>query len=297
MSALSAVATLPLAALASPSIAATNDSCSWPDLAARFDRYHARWCRRRELDDIMTAEDHEEVEKEWDEIIAEQSALARLILDKRPETIADVVLQARAAAATNNELWTDTCSIEDAHSGLIAFRRLIDRFCEFAGVQVFPDTSIAPIAVELPIHPDHALLELGNALEAAWAVEREAWRQYEQLDGKRLYAALRATLAYDADSAVDRHIVSLLESETGIRESETAFLWIHVERLRGVGNTGDRAVDQRVQELIAAHEQWDALSNRPEVDALISQGEAAAKKTGNFAEQIEDVSAVTIDGL
>jgi hypothetical protein len=174
---------------------------------------------------------------------------------------------------------------------------LIDRFCEFAGVQVFPDTSIAPIAVELPIHPDHALLELGNALEAAWAVEREAWRQYEQLDGKRLYAALRATLAYDADSAVDRHIVSLLESETGIRESETAFLWIHVERLRGVGNTGDRAVDQRVQELIAAHEQWDALSNRPEVDALISQGEAAAKKTGNFAEQIEDVSAVTIDGL
>lgn len=112
MSALSAVATLPLAALASPSIAATNDSCSWPDLAARFDRYHARWCRRRELDDIMTAEDHEEVEKEWDEIIAEQSALARLILDKRPETIADVVLQARAAAATNNELWTDTCSIQ-----------------------------------------------------------------------------------------------------------------------------------------------------------------------------------------
>ena len=67
--------------------------------------------------------------------------------------------------------------------------------------------------------------------------------------------------------------------------------------MRSVGNTGDRDVDQRIQALIAARDQWEALSNRPEVHALNSQAELAAEKTGSIVEQIEDVPAITIEGL
>lgn len=159
--------------VASPSIAATGNDYTWPDLAARFERYHARWRRRRELDEIMTEDDHEESENRWDEIITEQNALARLILDRRPETIADIVLQARTTAAINNELWIEACSIEDADSGRLAFRRLIDRLCEFAGVQVFPDTprrspasTTAILNLGAATSPDAELMRLGTQFDA-----------------------------------------------------------------------------------------------------------------------------------
>jgi hypothetical protein len=108
---------------------------------------------------------------------------------------------------------------------------------------------------------------------------------------------LRAILAFDADSAIDRRIVLLVESEFDIWEPGASFLRIPVERLRSVGNTGDRDVDQRIQALIAAHEQWATLSNRSEVDTLIARAETANDHVHGIANEIEDVPAATMEGL
>jgi hypothetical protein len=223
MSALSAVATLPLAVSPSPSIAATNNSCSWPDLAERFERYHARWCHRRELDEIITEEDREEADDQWDEIIAEQNALARLILDRQPETIADVVLQARAAAATNNELWIDPCSIEGADSRHLAFRRLIDRFCEFAGVQIFPDVAALPASWS---NGDAELLTLGakfDELRDAIVAAEVEYNRFLRPRNARLYALKDDPIAFAAalkDLGPDEMIPGFPEVDKRLKEPD-----------------------------------------------------------------------------
>lgn len=292
MSALSAVAALPLVVSTSPSIAATNDSCSWPDLAARFERYHARWCRRRELDEIETEVEDGEIDKQWDEIIAEEGELARLILDKRPKTIADVVLQARATAATNNELWTDACSIEDAYPGLIAFRRLIDRFCEFAGVQVFPDATIAPIAVEPSIHPDHALLELGNAFEAAIIEDDARWGIVHKInDGfnwKRHLKVMRLE-----DNPVDRGIARLL----GISAPCDFISPVWIPKLEELAPSCHADLKKRIRQI--SREQvtlglWQQQPGRIEAEEFATASTGVAH---DLAKRIVAIPASTIDGL
>lgn len=271
MFALSAVATLPLVASASPSIAATNDACSWPDLAERFERYHARWCRRRELDELMTEDDHEEADNQWSEIIAEQRTLVRLILDRRPETIADVVLQARATAATNNELWTDTCSIEGADSGRQAFRRLIDQFCEFAGVQVFPDVAELPASWS---NGDTELLTLGAKFDemrdAIVAAEAE-YNRFLEPRNARLYALKDDPIAFAAAfkergseemipgfrevderlKELDGRIDQLLDSIVNIRPMSFAGVAVKLRALRWLANFEDEEpnIEQDWEEL------------------------------------------------
>ncbi|WP_438275652.1 hypothetical protein [Nitrobacter sp.] len=280
------------AVIASPSIAATNDFCSWPDLAARFERYHARWCRRRELDEIETEEDHEDIDTEWDEIIAEQGALARLILDKRPETMADVVLQARATAATNNELWTDAFSIKHADSGQIAFRRLVDRLCEFVGVEVFPDATTAPIAVESPTHPDHALIELGNAFDVAVIEDDARWeivyKINDKFDWKRHLKIMRLE-----DNPVDRGIARLL----GI-SAPCDFIspgWI--PKLEELGPSCHADLKKRIRQI--SREQvtlglWRQQSGRIEAEEFAT---ASAGVAHDLAKRIVAMPASTIDGL
>jgi hypothetical protein len=292
MSALSAVAALPLVASASPSIAATNDACSWPDLAERFERYHARWCRRRELDELTTEDDHEEADNQWDEIIAEQGALARLILDRRPETIADVVLQARATATTNNELWTDAFSIKNADSGQIAFRRLVDRLCEFVGVQVFPDASIAPIAEEPSIQPDHALLELGNAFEAAIIEDDARWGIVHKIndgfDWKRHLKIMRLE-----DNPVDRGIARLL----GISAPCDFISPVWIPKLEELAPSCHADLKKRIRQI--SREQvtlglWQQQSGRIEAEDLATASSGVAH---DLAKRIVAMPALTIDGL
>lgn len=161
------------AVVASPSIAATGNDCSWPDLAERFERYYARWRRRRELDELCTGEHHDDPDLiEWGEISTEQYNLARLILDKFPVTMADLVLQARICAAENNELWTDICTIENANPGALAFRRLTERLCEFARARVFPDVTALPASLSSGDTTTERMTEFDPVFDAIEAQQR-----------------------------------------------------------------------------------------------------------------------------
>jgi hypothetical protein len=304
---MSASSSVALIAVSSPALAQSKDDpkfqtppsalCSRPDLAARLDAFWREWHWRWNLTNDASEEEIIAIEEKDNVFFEKEATLVREIAGMRVQTLADVVLQARTCALSNSPLWIDPSVIECMHNGEHIMRSLVDGICKLHDIDPIPHGAArAPIVVESPVHPDHALLELGNAFERAWAIEQEAWQRVNHVDGKHLYAPLRATLAYDADSAVDRHIGSLLESESGT-EPEASFLWIHDQRLRDIGKTGDLAVDQRIEALIAANEQWKAISDRPEVLTLNSQAEAAAERVRNIVEQVEDVPAVTIEGL
>lgn len=145
--------------------------------------------------------------------------------------------------------------------------------------------------------PDTELIHLGRELETAWSIEREAWERLNRIDDRRLYEPLRTTLAYDPNSNTDQHIVSLIERNLILWTAGSSFTPTDIDKLRNLESTGDQHVDRRIQELTAARKLFDQLLNRPEVHALDSQAEAAAKITGDIVKRIEQAQASTIAGL
>jgi hypothetical protein len=167
-----------------------------------------------------------------------------------------------------------------------------------AAMTVIASPSIASTIPLLAQHTaDAEIIRLGTEFEALWSIEREAWERVRIIDGPHVRAPLRATLAYDPDSAIDRHIASRLKREEDCWDEKSSFCWVPIERLRNVESADDQEIDRRIQELIVAREQWKALSDRPEVTVLDSQADAAASRTSEIVGRIENIPALTIEGL
>ncbi|MEY9572998.1 hypothetical protein ABIE88_000574 [Bradyrhizobium diazoefficiens] len=152
--ALGSTAALPLVTTV-PSIASgAASACSRPDLAARFDEFYALWKAQREADAAESAAcdaaeregqafDWSDPDNErWFKINEGRSQLIDEIMSHRASSLADVVLQARASAMDNHLYWLDQASLTDA--GNVVYRQLVDRICEFAGVEAFPGIKTVP---------------------------------------------------------------------------------------------------------------------------------------------------------
>lgn len=150
---MSSVATLPI--VATPSIAnGASNTCSRPDLATRFDEFYAYWKQQREADVVeLAACDAAELAglpfewsdpdaERWSKINEAGSRLIDEIMSQRANSLADVVLQARASAMDNHLYWLDQESL--LGSGAVVFRQLVDRICELAEVEAFPGLETVP---------------------------------------------------------------------------------------------------------------------------------------------------------
>jgi hypothetical protein len=151
MSTLSSVAALPL--ISTPSIAERMpNGYSRPDLAIRFDGFYVRWKQKlekqRSENEACDAAEFAGREfkwsdpelEEWGALNAEREELVEAILVQPANSLADIVLQARACAMENIELWTNASSEEDA--GARANKLLVERICDLAGVPVLPGIEV-----------------------------------------------------------------------------------------------------------------------------------------------------------
>ncbi|TQF31711.1 hypothetical protein [Bradyrhizobium sp. UNPA324] len=142
MSALSSTAALPL--IATPSIAAASGAGIPHDLAARFADLYERWREQRRRDELEIVEDLELTS--WDDLNSELFKTQALIMGYQPRTVDDLVLQARACALMNNDLWTDAATVEAADAGARAQRRILESVAALAGAELLPGVATIALA-------------------------------------------------------------------------------------------------------------------------------------------------------
>ncbi|UPJ27085.1 hypothetical protein [Bradyrhizobium sp. CW1] len=171
MRALSSTVALPL--ISTPSIASGVSTVhSRPDLAGRFDEFYALWKHQREADALESAA-RDAAERTgqpfawsdpdneaWSKINEGGSQLIDEIMSQRATSLGDIALQARASAMDNVEYWFDRSAIEYMNAGPVAFRQLVERICELAGVEVFPGLQTAPLMqMEREAEPERVYTE------------------------------------------------------------------------------------------------------------------------------------------
>ncbi|MDA9425666.1 MULTISPECIES: hypothetical protein [Bradyrhizobium] len=141
MSALSSTAALPL--IATPSIVAPSPGIP-RGLAARFGDLYERWREQRQRDELEIVEDLELTS--WDGLNSELFELQALIMSCQPRTVGDLVLQARACALVNNDLWIDAATVEAADAGARAQRRILESVAALAGAELLPGVATIALA-------------------------------------------------------------------------------------------------------------------------------------------------------
>ncbi|WP_298257096.1 hypothetical protein [Bradyrhizobium sp.] len=191
---LSTSAMLPMITTPSIAQAASN-SYTRPDLAARFEELYGKFrdMARSEADsggnferalfektgivfrgygqgreypdwyedvrkDMVHERHKEELDPDlenWSELSGAIDDLAKLILNERAVTVADLILQAKVCALANNNFWRDELSIESMDFGDQAYRLLVDRLCEFAGERALPGLEVLPMpTADAPVAVD-----------------------------------------------------------------------------------------------------------------------------------------------
>ncbi|MGY4411956.1 hypothetical protein ACVWW4_003692 [Bradyrhizobium sp. LB7.1] len=140
MSALTSTAALPL--ITTPSIAAPPGTIPH-DLATRFSDFYGRWREQRRRDQLGSAEDPDLTR--WHALNSELFDLQALIMSYQPRTVEDLVLQARACALVNSELWTDSATVEAADAGARSHRHLLENVAALVGSELLPGTAIVPL--------------------------------------------------------------------------------------------------------------------------------------------------------
>jgi|GEM_PF-5070824 hypothetical protein len=142
MSALSSTAALPL--IGTPSIAYAASNGIPLELAADFADFYNRWREQRRRDELETVDDPEL--SRWETLNSELFDLQALIMSYRPRTVDDLVLQARACALVNNDLWTDAVTVEVADAGARAQRRILESVAALAGAELLPGVATIALA-------------------------------------------------------------------------------------------------------------------------------------------------------
>ena len=114
------------------------------DLAARFGDLYDRWLERRRRDELETVENLEL--SSWDGLNSDLFELQSMIMDCEARTVGDLVLQARACALVNNDLWVDAATVEAADAGARAQRRILESVAALGGVELLPGVATIALA-------------------------------------------------------------------------------------------------------------------------------------------------------
>ncbi|UPJ72797.1 hypothetical protein [Bradyrhizobium sp. 187] len=142
MSALSSTAALPL--ITTPSIATAPTNGIPHELAARFADFYGRWREQRGRDEFATVEDPELTR--WEALNSELAVLQGRIMSCQPQTVDDIVLQARLCALINSELWTDAATVEAADAGARSHRQLLENIAASSGAELLPGVETISLA-------------------------------------------------------------------------------------------------------------------------------------------------------
>lgn len=118
--------------------------CSRPDLAARLDAFWREWHWRWNLTNSASEEEIISIEEQDSVLFEKEAMLVREIAEMRVQTLADVILQARACALSNSPLWIDPSAIEYMHNGEHIMRSLVDGICKLHDIEPIPHGKLLP---------------------------------------------------------------------------------------------------------------------------------------------------------
>lgn len=139
---------------------------------------------------------------------------------------------------------------------------------------------------------DGNLEALGRRLDAAWAYENECYRAADQLRKNERLVRLHKVMKY-RENKVDDAVISFL----GEAEPHYFFNPRDIDDLRGRKLCLGKAVDRRVRQLIAVHDEEQILEAQLGCQEADKRAEKANRETSEIVSQIEDSRATTLAGL
>lgn len=183
---MSASSSVALITVSSPALARSEDPkfptpecpppaiCSRPDLAARLDAFWREWHWRWNLTKDASEEEVTAIEKQDGAFFEKEATLVDEIAEMRVQTMADVILQARACALSNVTLWIDPFEIEQMHSGERITRSLVDGICKLHDIDPIPHGKLLPMDKEpIPLETVPSADPIFAAIDAQRCADRE----------------------------------------------------------------------------------------------------------------------------